>query len=197
MYLTRYQFQIRPWRRDYEVRLRCVVALIYFCPSRSIVLVLPPLLFFFYSIILCASMCDTQPSPVGSEGKANTSKLKLVHCWPILTRNPRRIHAHILHISYGAPVHTPFFVELATVFPGKKNTPTEEYIAAAIQDENGRKTTQPFSTSTFEYENENKSGKARHENEHELRNIENFKNKLIRAELCRTRSVYKKSILEY
>ena len=123
-------------------------------------------------------------------GESQHVQIKLVHCWPILTRNPRRIQAHILHISYGAPVHTPFFVELATVFPGKKNTPTEEYIAAAIQDENGRKTTQPFSTSTFEYENENKSGKARHENEHELRNIENFKNKLIRAELCRTRSVY-------
>ena len=32
---------------------------------------------------------------------------------------------------------------------------------------NGRKTSQPFSTSTFEYENESESGKAGHKNEHE------------------------------
>jgi hypothetical protein len=35
-------------------------------------------------------------------------------------------------------------------------------------DENGRKTSQLFSTFTFEYENESESGKAGHENEHEL-----------------------------
>jgi hypothetical protein len=35
------------------------------------------------------------------------------------------------------------------------------------RDENGRKTSQPFSISIFEYENE--SGKAGHENEHELK----------------------------
>jgi hypothetical protein len=33
---------------------------------------------------------------------------------------------------------------------------------------NGRKTPQPFSTSTFEYENESENGKAGHENEREL-----------------------------
>ena len=38
---------------------------------------------------------------------------------------------------------------------------------------NGRKTSQPFSTSTFEYENE--SGKARHENEHELTEYQKFR----------------------
>jgi hypothetical protein len=32
----------------------------------------------------------------------------------------------------------------------------------------GRKTSQPFSTSTFEYENENEYGKAGHEHEYEL-----------------------------
>jgi hypothetical protein len=32
----------------------------------------------------------------------------------------------------------------------------------------GRKTSQPFSTSTFGYENENEYGKSGHEHEHEL-----------------------------
>ena len=41
-------------------------------------------------------------------------------------------------------------------------------------DEIGRKTPQPFSTSTFEYENENKSGKVEHENEHELTEYQKF-----------------------
>ena len=41
--------------------------------------------------------------------------------------------------------------------------------------ENDWKTSQPFSTSTFEYENENKSGKARHENEHELTKYQKFR----------------------
>ena len=36
------------------------------------------------------------------------------------------------------------------------------------KDENGRKTPQPFSTFTFEYENESENGKAGHESEHEL-----------------------------
>ena len=40
--------------------------------------------------------------------------------------------------------------------------------------ENGRKTSQSFSTSTFEYENENKSGKVEHENEHELTEYQKF-----------------------
>ena len=41
---------------------------------------------------------------------------------------------------------------------------------------NGRKTSQPFSTSIFEYENENEneSGKAGHENEHELMEYQKF-----------------------
>ena len=42
-------------------------------------------------------------------------------------------------------------------------------------DENGRKTSQPFSTSTFEYKNENKSGKAEHENKHELMEYREFR----------------------
>jgi hypothetical protein len=37
-----------------------------------------------------------------------------------------------------------------------------------FKDENGRKTPQPFSTFTFEYENKTKNGKAGHENEHEF-----------------------------
>ena len=36
------------------------------------------------------------------------------------------------------------------------------------RDENGRKTSQPFSTFTFEYENESESGKTGNENEHEF-----------------------------
>ena len=43
------------------------------------------------------------------------------------------------------------------------------------RDENGRKTSQPFSTSTFEYENENESSKAGHENEHELTEYQKFR----------------------
>ena len=45
----------------------------------------------------------------------------------------------------------------------------------SIRDENGRKTSQTFSTSTFEYENENESGKAGHENEHELTEYQKFR----------------------
>ena len=41
--------------------------------------------------------------------------------------------------------------------------------------ENDWKTSQPFSTSTFEYENENESGKAGHENEHELTEYQKFR----------------------
>jgi hypothetical protein len=40
---------------------------------------------------------------------------------------------------------------------------------------NGRKTSQPFSTFTFEYEYENESGKAGHENEHELTKYREFR----------------------
>jgi len=40
---------------------------------------------------------------------------------------------------------------------------------------NDRKTSQPFSTFTFEYENKNESFKARHENKHELTKYQEFK----------------------
>jgi len=40
---------------------------------------------------------------------------------------------------------------------------------------NGRKISRPFSISTFEYENENESGKAGHENEHELTEYQKFR----------------------
>ena len=39
---------------------------------------------------------------------------------------------------------------------------------------NGQKISQPFSIPTFEYENENESGKARHENEHKLTEYREF-----------------------
>jgi len=55
---------------------------------------------------------------------------------------------------------------------------------------NGWKTSQPLSTFTFEYENKSESGKAGHKKKHtNVRNIENFENELIQAELSRTRSV--------
>ena len=41
--------------------------------------------------------------------------------------------------------------------------------------ENSRKIFQPFSTSTFEYENVSESGKAGHENEHELTEYREFR----------------------
>ena len=41
-------------------------------------------------------------------------------------------------------------------------------LSDGTRDENGRKPPQPFSTFTFEYENESENGKAGHENEHEL-----------------------------
>jgi hypothetical protein len=44
----------------------------------------------------------------------------------------------------------------------------------AHKDENGRKTLQPFSTFTFEYENESENGKAGHENERELTEYREF-----------------------
>ena len=43
------------------------------------------------------------------------------------------------------------------------------------KDENGWKTSSLFSTSTFEYENESESGKAGHENEHELMEYREFR----------------------
>ena len=43
------------------------------------------------------------------------------------------------------------------------------------RDENGRKISQPFSTFTFEYENERESDKAGHENEHRLTEYREFK----------------------
>ena len=39
---------------------------------------------------------------------------------------------------------------------------------------NSRKTSQPFSTSTFKYENENESGKIGHKNEYELTEYQKF-----------------------
>jgi hypothetical protein len=72
---------------------------------------------------------------------------------------------------------------------GKEISPTSRIHPVRTKDGNGQKTCQLFST-TFEYENESESGKAEHENEHELMEY----NELIRAELCRTRSVDEKSI---
>jgi hypothetical protein len=40
--------------------------------------------------------------------------------------------------------------------------------------ENGQKTLQPFSTFTFEYENESENSKVRHENERELTEYREF-----------------------
>jgi hypothetical protein len=48
-------------------------------------------------------------------------------------------------------------------------------LISTTRDENGRKTHEPFSISTFEYENESKSGKARHKNEHEFIEYQEFR----------------------
>ena len=41
-------------------------------------------------------------------------------------------------------------------------------------EENGQKTSQPFSTFTFKYENKSESSKAGHKNEHELTEYRKF-----------------------
>jgi hypothetical protein len=43
---------------------------------------------------------------------------------------------------------------------------------------NDPKTSQPFSTSAFEYENESESGKVGHENEHELTEYRKFRKRI-------------------
>jgi hypothetical protein len=50
-------------------------------------------------------------------------------------------------------------------------------------DENGRKTSQPFSTFTFEYENESESGKAGHGNKHELTEYREFRKRINSSEI--------------
>jgi hypothetical protein len=52
-----------------------------------------------------------------------------------------------------------------------------------LKDENGRKTPQPFSTFTFEYENESKNGKVGHENEHELTEYREFRKRTNSSEI--------------
>jgi hypothetical protein len=47
-------------------------------------------------------------------------------------------------------------------------------LTITARDENGRKTSQLFSTSTFEYENKSKSSKVGHEKEHELMEYQEF-----------------------
>ena len=67
------------------------------------------------------------------------------------------------------------------------------------RDENGRKTTQPFSTSTFEYENENEneSGKAGHENEHELTEYQKFRKRTNSSEIMSNTVDIRKINMEY
>ena len=50
---------------------------------------------------------------------------------------------------------------------------TESYMK--LSDENGRKTSQVFSTSTFEYESESENDKAGYENEHKLTEYQEFR----------------------
>ena len=62
---------------------------------------------------------------------------------------------------------------------------------------NGRKTSQPFSTSTFEYENENESGKAEHENEHELTEYQKFRKRTNSSEIISNTVGIRKINTEY
>jgi hypothetical protein len=48
---------------------------------------------------------------------------------------------------------------------------------------NGQKTPQPFSTFTFEYENESENGKAGHENERELTEYREFRKRTHSSEI--------------
>jgi hypothetical protein len=48
-------------------------------------------------------------------------------------------------------------------------------LISTSRDENRQKTFESFSISTFEYENESKSGKARHKNEHEFTEYQEFR----------------------
>ena len=65
------------------------------------------------------------------------------------------------------------------------------------RDENGRKTSQPFSTSTFEYENENESDKAGHENEHELTEYQKFRKRTNSSEIMSNTVGIRKINTEY
>ena len=62
---------------------------------------------------------------------------------------------------------------------------------------NGRKTSQPFSTSTFEYENENESGKAGHKNEHELTEYQKFQKRTNSSEIMSNTVGIRKINTEY
>ena len=65
-----------------------------------------------------------------------------------------------------------------------------------IKDENGWKRLKNLSTVFYFYilNTKTKAVKPDTKTNTNLRNIKNFENELIRAELCRTRSVYEKSI---
>ena len=70
-------------------------------------------------------------------------------------------------------------------------------MTVVTRDENGRKISQSFSTSTFEYENKNKSGKAGHENEHELTEYQKFRKRTNSSEIMSNTVGIRKINTEY
>jgi hypothetical protein len=65
------------------------------------------------------------------------------------------------------------------------------------KDENGRKTPQPFSTFTFEYENESENGKVGHENERELIEYQEFRKRTNSSEIMSNMVGIRKFNTEY
>jgi hypothetical protein len=62
---------------------------------------------------------------------------------------------------------------------------------------NGQKTHQPFSTFTFEYENESENGKAGHENECELTEYREFQRRTNSSEIMSNTINIRKFNMEY
>jgi hypothetical protein len=62
---------------------------------------------------------------------------------------------------------------------------------------NGRKTSQPFSTFIFEYENESENGKVGHKNERELTKYQEFRKRTNSSEIMSNTVGIRKFNMEY
>jgi hypothetical protein len=74
-------------------------------------------------------------------------------------------------------------------------SPPKHYVVN--KDENGRKTLQPFSTFTFEYENQSENGKVGHENERELMEYREFRKRTNSSEIISNMVGIRKFNMEY
>jgi hypothetical protein len=61
--------------------------------------------------------------------------------------------------------------------------PPNQINGRVVYEENGQKTPSPFSTFTFEYENESENGKAGHENEREFTEYREFRKRTNSSEI--------------